>query len=110
MISHEVLQEKIEELPNISKKQMFGYYCYCVQGKFFVGFSKKNKSKVIIRLSQEEQKLGLKKPYMKPFSHGAKSGWVELDTNKLEIAEDFNRWANLCSILKLKFILLQNHD
>jgi hypothetical protein len=64
MIPHDVLLNKIENLPNISKKQMFGYYCYSVQGKFFVGFSRKNKSKVIIRLGQEQQKLALKEPYM----------------------------------------------
>ncbi len=83
----------MESLPNISKKQMFGYNCYCVEGKFFVGFSKKNKNKVIIKLSQEEQKLSLKERYMKPFSHGARSGRVELDTNKLALTEDFHRWV-----------------
>jgi len=59
---------------------MFGYQCYSVSGKFFVGFSNKNDWQVIIRLPKEEQQTAIKTNGIEPFSHGAKIGWIEIDS------------------------------
>lgn len=79
------LVKMIKALPRVTTRPMFGYQCYSVGGKFFVGFSKKN-DMIIIRLSKEMQAKALRDKQLKfkPFSHGAKMGWVELDGNNLD--------------------------
>jgi predicted DNA-binding protein (MmcQ/YjbR family) len=62
---------------------MFGYSCYSISGKFFVGFANKNDCQVIVRLSKEQQVLAVKNKKIKPFSHGAKSGWIEFNTDQV---------------------------
>lgn len=88
----EILRVQIEKLPNVATRPMFGYHCYLVEGKFFVGFNKKHKSEVIIRLSKEMQKDALADVALqsKPFSHGAKMGWVAIEiTNKKKVEATF---------------------
>jgi predicted DNA-binding protein (MmcQ/YjbR family) len=87
------VKKKIEILPDVTTRPMFGYQCYSVNGKFFAGFGNKDKSKVIIiRLSKDLQLkafLNDKHLKIKPFSHGAKMGWVELDISNIRIDEAF---------------------
>lgn len=73
------LRQRVAELPGVSTKKMFGYDCYCINGKFFAGFSVKNNSKVIIKLQKNEQRHALENTKIKPFSNGAKSGWIEVE-------------------------------
>ncbi len=73
------LKNKVAEIPKVTTKPMFGYQCYSISGKFFVGFSNKNDWQVIIRLPKEEQQIAIKTNGIKPFSHGAKMGWIEVD-------------------------------
>jgi predicted DNA-binding protein (MmcQ/YjbR family) len=74
---------------------MFGYQCYSVNGKFFVGFNKKDKTKIIIRLSKDMQKEALADGFLeaRPFSHGAKMGWIEIETTNEEKAEAAFLWV-----------------
>lgn len=87
------VKKKIEILPDVTMRPMFGYQCYSVNGKFFAGFGKKDKSKVIIiRLSKYLQLKAIlqeKRLKIKPFTHGAKMGWIELDINNINIDEAF---------------------
>jgi predicted DNA-binding protein (MmcQ/YjbR family) len=87
------IMKKIEILPNITTRPMFGYQCYSVNGKFFAGLGKKDKSKaIIIRISKDLQLKALLKEKcleIKPFSHGAKMGWIELDIRNIKIDEAF---------------------
>jgi hypothetical protein len=81
-------------LPEVTTRPMFGYQCYSVKGKFFVGFGiKKDKSNVmIIRLSKDLQGEALLKEKhlkIKSFNHGAKMGWVELDIRSIKIDDAF---------------------
>ncbi len=87
------IKNKIEALPDITTRPMFGYHCYSVNGKFFTGFGKKDK--MIIRLSKELQSEALrdKRLNVKPFSHGAKKGWVEIDAKSVSKAEDAFHWV-----------------
>lgn len=61
---------------------MFGYQCYSISGKFFVGFSNKNTQEVIVRLPKQLQESAIKNKGIKPFSHGARMGWIEMDVKK----------------------------
>lgn len=91
------IKKKVEILPDVTTRPMFGYQCYSVNGRFFAGFGRKDKSNmIIIRLSKDLQLKALlkeKRLKIKPFSHGAKMGWVELDMSNIKINEAFY-WVN----------------
>ena len=89
-----LLRKKIERLPGVSARPMFGYHCYSAKGKFFVGFSRKDRASVIIRLSKVLQNRALQSSgsSIRPFSHGAKMGWIELDAGKMKL-DDAYRWV-----------------
>ncbi len=70
---------------------MFGYECFSANGKFFVGFSQKNKYEVIVRLPKVVQQKAVKSKGIKPFSHGAKAGWIEIDMKSVVIDDAF-KW------------------
>jgi hypothetical protein len=65
---------------------MFGYQCYSISGKFFVGFSNKNDYQVIVRLPKAQQEKAVKSNSIKPFFHGARMGWVEINAKKITTA------------------------
>jgi predicted DNA-binding protein (MmcQ/YjbR family) len=73
-------------------RPMFGYQCYSVGGKFFAGFGKRNN--LIIRLSKELQSEALRDKRLKirPFSHGARMGWVELDAKSMANSKAVFDW------------------
>ncbi len=83
----DALVNKIKRLRGVSGRPMFGYECYSVNGKFFVGFSKKQGHEVILRLSKGESQKAVKSRGIKPFSHGAKAGWIEIDTRSAASGE-----------------------
>jgi len=89
-INYNPLKNKVAKMNKVTAKQMFGYQCYSVLGKFFVGFSNKNDSQVIVRLEKKEQELAIKKKGIKPFSHGAKMGWIEIDSKQVRTDSAFN--------------------
>ena len=82
----------IAALPDTTTRPMFGYRCYSVKGKFFAGFGKTNN--LIIRLPKDQQleALGDKHLKIKPFSRGAKMGWVELDGKSISNNEAVFEW------------------
>lgn len=82
-MSYHTLQDKAKQFPNVSEKPMFGYSCLSANNKFFTGFSKKNKHTVIVRLPKKEQESAVKIKGIRPFSHGAKAGWIEISMNML---------------------------
>ncbi len=89
-MTYNTLKNKTKRLPSTSARPMFGYECYSAEGKFFVGFSKNN-HKVIVRIMKDEQKKAIRNKGIKPFSHGAKAGWIEIDTRSTTTADAF-RW------------------
>ncbi|MBI5377558.1 MAG: hypothetical protein HZA82_02940 [Thaumarchaeota archaeon] len=80
MSNYHSLQNKVAEIPKVTTKSMFGYQCYSASGKFFVGFSNKNDWQVIVKLPKEAQQVAIKTNGIKPFSHGAKMCWIEIDS------------------------------
>ena len=65
---------------------MFGYQCYSINKKFFVGFSNKNDYQMIVRLPKDQQVEAVKIKAIQPFSHGAKAGWIEIDSKSTTVA------------------------
>lgn len=68
-------------MPGVTARSMFGYGCYLVSGKFFVGFGGKNDWQVLVRLSKDAQQDAIMTKGIEPFQHGARMGWVEIDMN-----------------------------
>ena len=77
---------KIEKMPKITKRSMFGFQCYSINKKFFVGFSNKNDYQIIVRLPKDRQEEAVKIKAIQPFSHGAKAGWIEIDSKLTTVA------------------------
>ena len=85
MDSYQPVKLRVEKLRGVTTRPMFGYQCYSTSGKFFVGFNKKNDNQVIVRLPKETQEIAIKSKGIKPFSHGAKMGWIEMNTNQVSV-------------------------
>ena len=78
-MSYETLKGRTRQLSRVSTRSMFGYECFSANNKFFVGFSRKNNYEVIVRLPKDEQQKAVKNKGIRPFSHGAKVGWIEIN-------------------------------
>jgi hypothetical protein len=76
------LKIKVSKFEDITTRPMFGYQCFSINKKFFVGFSNKNDYQIIVRLSKVQQESDVKNNAIIPFSHGAKMGWIEIDVKK----------------------------
>lgn len=86
---YEHLKRRVADMEGVTSKPMFGYQCFMVSGKFFVGFYNKNDFQVIVRLSPEQQKVATRHTAIKPFSRGAKMGWIELDARHTDTAMEW---------------------
>ena len=91
MNSYAPIKKKVESIENVTARLMFGYLCFSTGRKFFVGFSSKNDQQVIVRLSKDQQEIAIKSKAIKPFHHGAKMGWVEIDS-KLTTTAGAMKW------------------
>ena len=80
MNSYDSIKKKVESMEQVTSRPMFGYRCFSIKKKFFVGFSSKNNQQVIVRLPKDQQEVAIKSKAIKPFSHGAKAGWIEIDS------------------------------
>ena len=81
--SYGPIAAKVREMDGAEARPMFGYRCFLVSGKFFVGFDNKSDFRVIVRLPKYQQKLAVRHEAIKPFSRGAKAGWIELDSRRM---------------------------
>jgi predicted DNA-binding protein (MmcQ/YjbR family) len=90
-MTYKTLKDRVKRLPSVTARPMFGYECYSAKGKFFVGFGKKNDYEVIVRITKDEQKKAIKNKGIKPFSHGARAGWIEIDTRSATTIDAF-KW------------------
>lgn len=57
-----------------------------------VGFNNKNDWQVIVHLPKDEQQISIKIKGIKPFSHGAKAGWAEMNMSQL-ITNEALKWV-----------------
>ena len=82
MNNYNLLKNKVSQFEDVTTRPMFGYQCFSINKKFFVGFSNKNDYQIIVRLSKVQQELAVKNNAIIPFPHGAKMGWIEIDVKK----------------------------
>lgn len=64
----------------VTARPMFGYLCFSINKKFFVGFSNKDSRQVIVRLPKDQQEIAVRSKAIEPFHHGARMGWIEIDS------------------------------
>ena len=95
MKNYQSIKNKVEQLKDVTTRPMFGYLCYSVSKKFFVGFSSKNDHQIIVRLPKEKQEDTITHNAIKPFSHGAKMGWIEIDSTKISSSSVAMKWIAL---------------
>jgi len=89
--SYKSIKSKVEEIPDTTTRPMFGYQCYSINKKFFVGFYNKNDYQIIVRLPKKIQEKAIKTKGVSPFSHGARMGWIEIDSRDITTASAF-KW------------------
>ncbi|MDH5569601.1 MAG: TfoX/Sxy family protein [Nitrosopumilus sp.] len=95
MKNYQSIKNKVEQLKDVTIRPMFGYQCYSISKKFFVGFSSKNDFQIIVRLPKEKQLSAIEHEAIKPFSHGAKMGWIEIDSTKISSSSMAMKWIVL---------------
>lgn len=91
MNSYDPIKKKVESMEQVTARSMFGYQCFLIKRKFFVGFSNKNNRQIIVRIPKDQQETAIKSKAVKPFSHGAKMGWIEIDS-KLTTTAGAMKW------------------
>ena len=92
MNSYDPIKKKVESMGQVTTRPMFGYQCFSIKKKFFVGFSNKNNRQIIVRLSKDQQEVAVKSEAIKPFSRGVKAGWIEIDSKKLTTTAGAMKW------------------
>ena len=95
MKNYQSIKNKVEQLKDVTTRPMFGYQCFSVKKKFFVGFSSKNDFQVIVRLPKERQEVTVAHKAIKPFSHGVKIGWIEVDSTEISSSSIAMKWIIL---------------
>ena len=89
--SCEPIKKKVESMEQVTAGSMLGYQCFLIKRKFFVGFGSKNNRQIIVRIPQDQQETAIKPRAFKPFFHGAKMGWIEIDS-KLTTTAGAMKW------------------
>lgn len=91
MNSYDPIKKRVESIAQVTSRHMFGYLCFSINKKFFVGFSSKNNQQVIVKLPKDQQEAAIKTKAVKPFHHGARAGWIEIDS-KLTTTAGAIKW------------------
>ena len=95
MKNYHSIKNKVEQFKDVTTRPMFGYQCYSISKKFFVGFSNKNDYQIIVRLPKERQEDAITHKAIKPFSHGANMGWIEIDSTKIPSSSVAMKWITI---------------
>ena len=86
MNDYDPIKKRVESMEYVTSRPMFGYQCFSINKKFFVGFNNKNSRQVIVRLPKSQQAIATRSDAIQPFSHGAKMGWIEIDSRMVTTA------------------------
>lgn len=76
---YDLIKKRVGSMKYVTSRPMFGYLCFSINKKVFAGFSYKNNQQIIVRLSKDQQEIAIQSKAIKPFRHGARTGWIEID-------------------------------
>lgn len=85
------MREELDQLPNLSERQMFGGIGFMVNGYMACGV---NKEEMIVRVGPENYDQALKKPHTRVFDFTGRpmKGWVMIAPEGYESDEDLKYW------------------
>lgn len=85
------MREELDQLPNLSERQMFGGIGFMVNGNMACGV---NKEEMIVRVGPENYDQALKKPHTRVFDFTGRpmKGWVMIAPEGYESDEDLKYW------------------
>lgn len=85
------MREELDQLPNLSERQMFGGIGFMVNGNMACGV---NKEEMIVRVGPENYDQALKKPHTRVFEFTGRpmKGWVMIAPEGYESDEDLKYW------------------
>ena len=89
------LREKLEHLPNVVEKEMFGGLCFMVDDKLCMGIVK---DEIMCRINPELTEEALEKNGVRPMDFTGKSmkGFIFVNDEGMRTDKQFNQWVNLC--------------
>jgi TfoX/Sxy family transcriptional regulator of competence genes len=85
------IREELDQIPNLSEKEMFGGIGFMVNGNMACGV---NKEEMIVRVGPENYDQALKKPHTRVFDFTGRpmKGWVMIAPEGYESDEDLKYW------------------
>lgn len=85
------MREELDQIPNLSERQMFGGIGFMVNGNMACGV---NKEEMIVRVGPENYDQALKKPHTRVFDFTGRpmKGWVMIAPEGYESDEDLKYW------------------
>lgn len=86
------MREELDQIPNLSEKEMFGGIGFMVNGNMACGV---NKEELIVRVGPENYDQALKKPHTRVFDFTGRpmKGWVMIAPEGYESDEDLKYWV-----------------
>jgi TfoX/Sxy family transcriptional regulator of competence genes len=85
------IQRCISDWQNTARKKMFGGVCHLINGNMFCGVYK---DFLILRLGEENAKVALALPHVRPFdiTGRAMKGWVMVEPEGFAKERELSRW------------------
>lgn len=86
------MREELDQIPNLSEKEMFGGIGFMVNGNMACGV---NKEEMIVRVGPENYDQALKKPHTRVFDFTGRpmKGWVVIAPEGYESDVDLKYWV-----------------
>ena len=86
------MREGLDQIPNLSEKEMFGGIGFMVNGNMACGV---NKEEMIVRVGPENYDQALTKPHTRVFDFTGRpmKGWVMIAPEGYESEEDLKYWV-----------------
>ncbi|MEZ4911442.1 MAG: TfoX/Sxy family protein [Saprospiraceae bacterium] len=91
----ERIREKLQYLPNVEEKRMFGGLCFMVENKMCIGIVK---DELMCRINPETMESALQMPGCREmdFTGKAMKGFVFVDSSGYETHQSLNYWVDKC--------------
>lgn len=85
------IREELDQIPNLSEKEMFGGIGFMINGNMACGV---NKDEMIVRVGPENYAQALEKPHTRIFDFTGRpmKGWVMIAPEGCESDDDLKYW------------------